>query len=315
MWCNPHHLMLFYHVAKHGGIARALPHMPYGIQQPALSGQLISFERELGVSLFSRRPFALSESGQQLYDHVRRFYDPLDDLLEQVQQPGTLVLRIGASELILREYLPGVVAALRQREPNLRVMLTCGSYASLATALHAGKLDLAITGVDDPPAGLEHRLLTHLPLALLVPRPAGEFTVPDLQSPGRLAQPLIGLGTEEGIGRVFHRGLQRRGVVWPATIATNSIALVSWYVAARQGIGVSLDLPVLVKHPKIRAVALPGFDPVAIVALWRKPASPPLRVLLEIIDDLAGRLNIPNAFPTRLNLENAVGHRGHRGKP
>ena len=36
---NVHHLELFYYVARHGGISRALQYMPYGIQQPAVSGQ------------------------------------------------------------------------------------------------------------------------------------------------------------------------------------------------------------------------------------------------------------------------------------
>ena len=37
---NLHHLELFYHVARHGGITAAARSMPYGIQQPAISGQI-----------------------------------------------------------------------------------------------------------------------------------------------------------------------------------------------------------------------------------------------------------------------------------
>ena len=36
---NIHHLELFYFVVKHGGIAGAVRNIPYGIQQPAVSGQ------------------------------------------------------------------------------------------------------------------------------------------------------------------------------------------------------------------------------------------------------------------------------------
>ena len=38
---NIHHLELFYYFAKHGGISEAVRNMPYGIQQPAISGQVI----------------------------------------------------------------------------------------------------------------------------------------------------------------------------------------------------------------------------------------------------------------------------------
>src|SRR5947208_12473587 len=57
---NIHHLELFYFVAKHGGIAAAVRNIPYGIQQPAVSGQIAKLEESLGTKLFQRRPFALS---------------------------------------------------------------------------------------------------------------------------------------------------------------------------------------------------------------------------------------------------------------
>ena len=44
---NIHHLELFYYIAKHGGIA-AVRNMPYGIQQPAVSGQIAKLEEALG---------------------------------------------------------------------------------------------------------------------------------------------------------------------------------------------------------------------------------------------------------------------------
>ena len=47
---NIHHLELFYYVARHGGISEAVRNMPYGIQQPAISGQVIQLEEFLGVT-------------------------------------------------------------------------------------------------------------------------------------------------------------------------------------------------------------------------------------------------------------------------
>src|SRR2546429_6359532 len=52
---NPHHLELFYHVAKSGGVSHAARQMPYGIQQPSVSAQVNALERDLGVALFERR--------------------------------------------------------------------------------------------------------------------------------------------------------------------------------------------------------------------------------------------------------------------
>src|SRR5471032_2378110 len=74
---NIHHLELFYHVARHGGISRAVRHMPYGIQQPAVSGQMRLLEQGLGVRLFERTPFRLTAEGSQLFAFVESFFDNL----------------------------------------------------------------------------------------------------------------------------------------------------------------------------------------------------------------------------------------------
>lgn len=71
---NVHHLELFYYVARHGGISQAVRNMPYGIQQPAMSGQIINLEEFLGVTLFQRRPFQLTAAGEDLYRFIGPFF-------------------------------------------------------------------------------------------------------------------------------------------------------------------------------------------------------------------------------------------------
>jgi DNA-binding transcriptional LysR family regulator len=74
---NIHHLELFYFVAKHGGIAAAVRNIPYGIQQPAVSGQIAKLEESLGTKLFQRRPFALSPAGLELFEFIKPFFDKI----------------------------------------------------------------------------------------------------------------------------------------------------------------------------------------------------------------------------------------------
>ena len=64
LFMNVHHLELFYYVAKHQGISAAVRHIPYGIQQPAVSGQMLALESNLGVRLFERVPFRLTAPGR-----------------------------------------------------------------------------------------------------------------------------------------------------------------------------------------------------------------------------------------------------------
>ena len=63
---NIHHLELFYYVACHGGISEAVRHMPYGIQQPAVSDQVIQLEEFLGVTLF-HGPVEIWKTAQELW--------------------------------------------------------------------------------------------------------------------------------------------------------------------------------------------------------------------------------------------------------
>src|SRR5687767_15543970 len=99
---NIHHLELFYYVAKHGGISEAVRNMPYGIQQPAMSGQIIQLEEFLGIALFQRRPFALTPQGEELYAFIKPFFDNLQPMAEKLRGGVPQHLRSGASEVVLR---------------------------------------------------------------------------------------------------------------------------------------------------------------------------------------------------------------------
>jgi len=107
---NVHHLELFYYVAKHGGISAAVRRIPYGIQQPAVSGQMGKLEEEVGTKLFERSPFRLTVAGQKLFAHVQPFFENLGSVTAQLREATTPELRLAGAELILRDHLPGVLA-------------------------------------------------------------------------------------------------------------------------------------------------------------------------------------------------------------
>ena len=96
---NIHHLELFYHVARAGGISRAVKRIPYGIQQPAVSGQIAALEREVGVRLFERSPFKLTPAGVDLFDFVEPFFGGLGEMEAKLRERSAPVLRVGAAWL------------------------------------------------------------------------------------------------------------------------------------------------------------------------------------------------------------------------
>ena len=77
---NIHHLELFYYVARHGGITEAVRNIPYGIQQPTVSGQIAQLEEYLGTTLFQRRPFSLTPPGKKLFDFIQPFFSNVEKM-------------------------------------------------------------------------------------------------------------------------------------------------------------------------------------------------------------------------------------------
>ena len=279
---NIHHLELFYYVARHGGISSAVRHIPYGVQQPAVSGQILLLEQDLGTRLFERNPFRLTKAGQELYAFIRPFFENVESVGAQLRTQKVPLLRIGAAELVLREHLPAVLQRLRRLQPGMRLALRSGFDYEFERWLEERQIDFAVTALDHrPPASLRSLPLLRLPLVLLVPRKSKYRSADELWAQTLVDEPLISLPAFEPIVRVFQKGLQRHKVDWPVSVEASSLDMVTWYVTNGHGIGLSVALVTIERRAGIRVLPLPGFDPVVIAALWRGKPTPLITALLE----------------------------------
>jgi DNA-binding transcriptional LysR family regulator len=279
---NVHHLELFYYVAKHGGIMPAVRNIPYGIQQPAVSSQIAQLEEFLGVTLFQRRPFALTPEGGKLYQFIQPFFSNLDKIAGEFQGGQARLIRIGASPIVLREHLPELLQSIREKFPELRLSLCDGGSTELETLLEREEIDLAITLIEKKVAAGIHSLkLIELPLVLLVEKKSRIKSAEELWERDRIEEPLICLPKAESIAKIFQEQLNRRGVDWFPDIEINSLDLIETYAANGWGIGVSVAIPGKTLSPKVRALPLPGFPPIIIGALWRRRMTPLLQVFLD----------------------------------
>jgi DNA-binding transcriptional LysR family regulator len=293
---NIHHLELFYYVARHGGISEAVRHMPYGIQQPAISGQVIQLEESLGTTLFHRRPFSLTPPGQELYDFIRPFFDHLTPMAEKLRGGVSQHLRLAASETVLRDFLPAMLQELRGPFPKLKVTLREGYHPQVITWLLAQEIDLSIGLLGSsgkPPAGLHATPLFQLPLVLLVPKNSKLKSADELWQRDRIEEALITVPSNEPIRRAFQDGLTRRGVDWLGGIEVSSVEMVQTYVANGYGFGVTVHLPRLQLQPKVRCVPLPGFDPLTFGVLWQGRRTSVLDTLFKILERTAQTLLQP----------------------
>ena len=288
---NVHHLELFYYVARHGGISEAVRNMPYGIQQPAISGQVIQLEEFLGVTLFHRRPFALTPPGKELYDFIKPFFDNLTPMAEKLRGGVSQHLRIAAAETVLRNFLPEVLQELRQKFPKLKVTLREGYHPQVVTWLLQQEIDLSLGLLGGkPPVGVNAIPLFKLPLVLLVPKASRLKSVEELWQQDRIEEALITVPSNEPIRRAFQDGLAKRKVDWFSGIEVSSVEMVQTYVANGYGFGVTVHLPNLKLHPKVMPLFLEGFDEVTFGILWQGQRTSVLEALFQIVERTAREL-------------------------
>jgi DNA-binding transcriptional LysR family regulator len=291
---NIHHLELFYYVAKHGGISEAVRNMPYGIQQPAISGQVIQLEEFLGVTLFHRRPFSLTPPGRELYEFVKPFFDNLTPMAEKLRGGVSQHLRIAASETVLRNFLPEMLQELRTKFPKLKVTLREGYHPQVLTWLLDQEIDLSIGLLGGkPPAGVNAIPLFKLPLVLLVPKSSKLESAEELWQQDRIEQSLITVPSNEPIRRALQEGLAKRNVDWLVGIEVSSVEMVQTYVANGYGFGVTVQVPRLKLNPKVRPVALEGFDELTFGMLWQGRRTSVLDTMFKILERTAQALMQP----------------------
>ncbi len=284
---NIHHLELFYYVARHGGISAAVRHMPYGIQQPAVSGQIRLLEQALGVKLFERRPFRLTGEGKELLAFAKPFFENIETVGTRLGQRAGVQLRIGGSDRVLRLHMPEVIRRVKQKHPGLRLAMRTGFQPHIEELLRHGELDLAISTALNTRVGAGlHRLpLIRMPLVLQVHRKSRIKSAAELWARKRIEEPLV--SSVPAPDNIFQKGLKRLGVEWRPSVEASSLELVTQYVADGQGIGVNVAVPELSQHPHVRVLPLTGFDAVEIIAIWRDKPNTVVRAVLEELQHYA----------------------------
>ena len=289
---NVHHLELFYYVAKHGGISQAVRKIPYGIQQPAVSGQVIALEESLGTTLFQRRPFALTAAGKRLAEFITPFFENLDDISAELRGEAGQRLRLAASAQALRDHVPDLLRKLHKHTPLVQLCLQEATQSQAETLLQQQEIDLAVTELADrPTAGLKAHTLLRLPLVLLVRRDSPLKNAREFWTSETIRQPLVAYGEHQTLTKQFQGELRRKGHRWTVSVEASSMDLVETYVAEGFGIGLSVTVPGTTLRPALRALPLPGFAPLIVAVLWQGKLPPLPAAFLDLIKARAVEIN------------------------
>ena len=295
---NVHHLELFYYVAKYEGITSAVRKMPYGIQQPAVSGQLLQLEKSLGVKLFNRRPFSLTTAGDELYDHVYPFFSRLGDVEQRLKGEESKHLRIAASASVLRHHLPELLADMRDSMPELRLTLRNVEPSDVQEVLVRQQADLAVSVIHSRMSeGINAIELLSLPLALMVPKKHPAKKLEDLleDNNGVVTPklPLVGLPSYEEISQIFLKEVDRRRMHWPVAVEVDSLDAVKHFVSCDFGAGITVRIPGVDIPKGMKLIDLEGFPPLVIGILHQGGLKPIAKKFLTAAEQLAGKLIDP----------------------
>lgn len=284
---NIHHLELFYYVAKYKGIAEAVRKMPYGIQQPAMSSQLISLEENLGVKLFHRRPYSLTPAGEELYEFITPFFGNLQEVADRISGYGRPLLKVASTPSIVRDHLPHILRAVRKQEPQLKVNIRETEASQTEEALRRHEVDLALSFTISKPSksstGLNFKELTRRPLMLVFRK--GDYpqfhekTSPleVLKTSIQNEQSLISLPSNSAMYKIFQKELSRKQLSWEPEVEVNSLDLVHAYVADGYGVGLSVHVeqkPWPAKFKNLVGIPLKSFAPLVIGIFWQGKMTP-----------------------------------------
>ena len=144
---DPRRLLTFREVARLGSFSRAADEL--SLTQPAVSQQILSLERQLGIRLIDRGPggVGVTPAGALLLRHADAVSGRLKLATEQL---GALVdeqrrhLAIGAFPSAIATIVPDALVRMKAAEPDLEVNVSEGPSEELAAAVRDATLHLAV---------------------------------------------------------------------------------------------------------------------------------------------------------------------------
>lgn len=268
-------LEVFVEVANSGGFNRAAARLH--VAQSALSRRVMQLEHDLGVSLLSRdrRGVQLTPAGELLFERARTLLRQLKQVRDDVTAEagvarGEIALGLPPS---LGKVLSGpLLAAMRERHPDLFVRSWVATSILLRDMLVTGKVDLAIFGVLEPERILHSTPLFRDPMFLVSPRastPPRSPTWPHLAS-----MPMILTSEPNSVRRLVDNAAGRRRHKLNVVMEVNDVPVLIDLV--RDGVGHTL-LPLSAIRESVRdgtvlTTRIPNLDYLWVIA-WSKERS------------------------------------------
>jgi molybdate transport repressor ModE-like protein len=294
-----HALDMLLSVAQLGSLGAAA--REHGISQPAASSRIRYMERLLGVALLERIPSGarLTAAGALVADWARPVVasaQAMDAGMEALRAERAGRLAVAASMTAAEYLLPGWIAGLHERDPELAVSLRLANSTDVAEDVLGGRTDLGFVEGPTVPDGLASRVVARDRLEVVVAPghpwgsrtgavPAGELAAT------ALIQREQGSGTRYTLERVLtaYRPLAAPLMEASSTTAVRSAAATGLAPAVLSSLAVAADLAA----GRLVAVEVRDIDMRRTIrAVWQagRPLVAPARDLLAVASSAgAGR--------------------------
>lgn len=145
---NYNHLFYFYIVATEGTISRASARL--NLTSQTISGQISSFEAQVGVKLFERKgkKLSLSEMGVLIYSYAEEIFqlgDEVKNILKRKQPSLWHTFTVGITDVIPKVLAHELLSPVLKMNEPVRLICVEGHQEHLLQDLSVNKIDCILT--------------------------------------------------------------------------------------------------------------------------------------------------------------------------
>lgn len=226
-----------------GGAARAL-----NVAQPTVSAQLRQLERQVGATLLRRtaRGSSLTPAGEVVAGWARDVLTASDRFeagVTALHGARAARLRLSASMTIAEYLVPGWVAGLRRRHPDVVAAVRVANSEQVAADVLSGAADLGFVEGPRTPDGLAERVVATDRLVAVVSAHSGLGAASGRCEAHELAHSRLVL-RESGSGtrEVFEQAMAERGFAVRAAVELGSTAAIRSALGDPELVGVLSSL-------------------------------------------------------------------------
>jgi LysR family hca operon transcriptional activator len=266
--------------------------------QPSLSRQMRDLEIELGVSLMERgaRGIELTAAGRVFLDHARLALLQVQAAIDATRKAArpTKALVVGFLTGYELEWLPPLMAILREALPTMEVTILSQPSPDLSEGLVRGEIDVAFLRSETQSKGLIYRLLRNEPLIAVMPADHPLAAVDAVRPQDLAGVTLIGVPTSNApaLRQVTDAYARQVGVDLTPDHEALNLAMAMSLIASTKGVGL---LPLYARNflpPAVVTRPLAGAPPMIDLSLGYNSTnkSPLLETLLSRVDELKFRV-------------------------